>query len=158
MTPEGPGKKSAALPSESAPPVSVAPESPQVAENVEQQWQEALAEIGGLTAECAGNYETVAISAPNLLVVQLKTAYNKEWCDRTDVKQRLEQAMSRLSGRKIRIDFSAASERQPGPAEQRPTAPSRVQRIRQVEQHPLVQETVTLFDAEIVRVDERRAK
>ena len=115
-------------------------------------------EIGGLTAECAGNYESVAISAPNLLVVQLKTAYNKEWCDRAEVKQRLEQVMSRVSGRKVRIDFFAASERQKEAPEQQPAAPSRLQRIRQAEQHPLVQEAIRLFDAEIVRVDERRTK
>ena len=156
LTPEAPGQASSATAPDS--PVSVAPASPGVAKDVEQQWREALDEIGGLTAECAGNYESVAISAPNLLVVQLKTAYNKEWCDRSDVKQRLERAMSRVAGRKIRIDFSAALERKPGPAEQRPAPPSRLQRIRQVEQHPLVQETVRLFDAEIVRVDERRTK
>jgi hypothetical protein len=58
----------------------------------------------------------------------------------------------------MRIDFTAAAERQPAAAQRRPAAPSRLQRMRQAEQHPLVQEAMTLFDAEIVRVDERRPK
>jgi DNA polymerase-3 subunit gamma/tau len=124
--------------------------------NVQETWCAALDEIGGLTAECAGNFDSLAISAPNLLVVRLKTAYNKDWCERADIKRRLEQVMSRLAGREMRIDFAATAEPAPVRQAARPTAQSRLQRMREAEQNPLVQEAISLFDAEIVRVDPRR--
>jgi DNA polymerase-3 subunit gamma/tau len=126
------------------------------ASTAEQKWREALDEIGGLTAECAGNFDSLAISAPNLLVVHLKTAYNKEWCERADVKRRLEQVMSRVSGQAIRIDFAAPAKPKAVRRAPRPTTQSRLQSIREAEQNPLVQEAISLFDAEIVRVDPRR--
>jgi DNA polymerase-3 subunit gamma/tau len=146
------------------PPAAQAPSAPPAADRTsefseqtaEYKWRAALEEIGGLTAECAGDFESLAISAPNLLVVRLKTAYNKDWCERVDVKRRLEQVMSRLAGRDIRIDFAAPASQPSTRSAARPPAPSRLQRMREAEQNPLVQEAISLFDAEIVRVDQRR--
>jgi DNA polymerase-3 subunit gamma/tau len=132
------------------------PSAPLTEDSAEQRWQETLTEIGGMTAEIAGSYTRVAISAPNQLVVQLKAAYNKEWCDRPDVKRKIEEVMSRLTGRDLRIDFATLQEAQPTPPEARSTKPSRLQRMRELEQHPLVQEAMELFDAEVIRVEERR--
>ena len=36
--------------------------------------------------------------------------------------------------------------------------PSRRQRMRELEKHPLVQEAITLFDGEVIRVDEPRLR
>jgi DNA polymerase-3 subunit gamma/tau len=123
------------------------------AENAEQKWRETLTDIGGMTAEFGGNYERVAISGPNQLVVTLRAAYNKEWCERPDVKRKLETTLSRLGGRDLRIGFCVGAEPPVARPERRPTAQSMMQRRREVEQHPLVQQAMELFEAEVVRVD-----
>ena len=56
----------------------------------------------------------------------------------------------------MRIEFALAAQPDVQPAEKRPPAVSRQQRMRELEQHPLVQEAVRLFDAEVIRVEERR--
>jgi len=122
----------------------------------EQAWRQALAEISGLKAQLAGDYVALAVSPPNQLVVTLKAAYNKEYCDRPDVKRELEQGFARQIGRTVRIEFAVAAPADVPHTEKRSPAVSRQQRMRELEQHPLVQEAVRLFDAEIVRVEERR--
>jgi DNA polymerase-3 subunit gamma/tau len=122
----------------------------------EQAWRQTLAEISGLKAQLAGDYVALAVSPPNQLVVMLKAVYNKDYCDRADVKRELEQGFARQIGRTVRIEFAVAVAADVPPTEKRSPAVSRQQRIRELEQHPLVQEAVRLFDAEIVRVEERR--
>ncbi len=124
-------------------------------ELAEEQYRRAVDEIGGMTSDIAGNYESLAIPAPNVLVVGLKATYNKEWCERADVKRKLEQTLARLAGRTIRIDFAVTEAASPRPAARRASGRNQVQKMREIERHPLVQETMALFDAEIVRVDER---
>jgi hypothetical protein len=125
-------------------------------ELAEEQYRRAVDEIGGMTSDIAGNYESLAIPAPNVLVVGLKATYNKEWCERADVKRKLEQTLARLAGRTIRIDFAVTEEASPRPAARRASGRNQVQKMREIERHPLVQEAISLFDAEIVRVDERQ--
>ncbi|MCU0874536.1 MAG: DNA polymerase III subunit gamma/tau [Pirellulaceae bacterium] len=122
----------------------------------EQAWRLALVEISGLKAQLAGDYVALAVSPPNQLVVTLKAAYNKEYCDRPDVKRELEQGFARQIGRTVRIEFAVAAPADVPHTEKRSPAVSRQQRMRELEQHPLVQEAVRLFDAEVIRVEERR--
>ena len=87
----------------------------------------------------------------------LRLAYNKQWCDRPEVKRKLEQTLSRLAGRDLRIEFAVV----PGgetvtPAERPQPAQSRMKKRREIEKHPLIRETQDLFDCEVVRVDEKR--
>jgi DNA polymerase-3 subunit gamma/tau len=126
------------------------------AQSAERTWRQALADIGGVTADMGGNFESLAISAPNSLVVNLKGAYNKEWCERQDVKRKIEEAMSRLTGQAIRVSFTAPHEDPPQRTDRRQMAQARWQKMREVEQNPLVQEVVQLFDAEVTGVDEKR--
>jgi hypothetical protein len=133
------------------------PVSELTAESAEQKWRETLADIGGITAEFASNYSGVAISGPNQLVVTLRSAYNKEWCERPDVKRKLETTLSRLAGRDVRLGFCAAAEAAQPRSERRPTMQAMRQRRRELEQHPLVQQAMELFDAELVRVDDQRS-
>lgn len=148
------------LPAEQAAPASAAaPAAPAALwteDFARQAWRETLEEISGLKAELAGNYAALAVLQPNQLVVHLKAAYNKEYCERPDVKRELEQTLSRRAGQTIRIDFAVAAEPDLQPPEKRPAAVSRQQRMRELDQHPLVQEARRLFDAEVIRVEEAR--
>jgi DNA polymerase-3 subunit gamma/tau len=123
---------------------------------VKRHWRGALAEVGGITEEFGADYESIAISAPNLLVVKLRVAYNKEWCERPDIKRKLEDSFSRLTGREMRVDFAHVPEAEVRKPEKRNLAQERAMKRREVEQHPLVQETMRLFEAEIVTVGEAR--
>jgi DNA polymerase III subunit gamma/tau len=113
----------------------------------------AIDEIGGIITDFAGDFESTAIPAPNVLVVRLKARYNKDWCERADVKRKLEQTLSRLAGRSIRIDFVVMQEASAQRPPRRRRSRDQVQKMREIERHPLVQEAVELFEAEIVQVD-----
>lgn len=123
----------------------------------ESHFRQAVEEIGGMTADIAGGFTSLAISGPNLLVVNLRTAYNKQWCDRLDVKRKVEQTLSRLIGREMRIEFAVVPGTEATAAAPRPQPPtSRVKKLREIEKHPLVREAVELFNCEVVRIDEKR--
>jgi DNA polymerase-3 subunit gamma/tau len=118
-------------------------------------WVRAMQEIGGMTGEFGGDYNRLAISAPNRLVVELNKAYNKEWCERGDVQRKIEDTLSELAGGRIQVKFEVGSTPAPEAAPKKSPA-SHAQRMRAIEQHPLVKEAIDLFDAEVVRFDERR--
>lgn len=109
-----------------------------------------------MTRDFAAFASAVAISAPNRLVATFKEAYTlqKESCERTDRKVRIEEALSQVAGRPMRLDFVVAS----GGDRPEPRAPqkSRAQRMRETERHPRVAQAMELFDAEVLRIDEPR--
>ncbi len=123
------------------------------AQSLDDVWKQVLAELGDMTADFAGRCDRLAISGPNRLVVSFRAQYDKEACERPDRKQRIEQALSRLTGRQVRIDFEVVPGQQ-RPAEHRPPVVSKRQRMRDKEKHPLVHKAIELFDAEIVDLDE----
>jgi hypothetical protein len=110
-----------------------------------------------MTGDCASKFESVAISAPNRLVVRFRKDYTtaKEFCERPEKRTRLEQILSRLTGRDIRIDFAVLDEESqvtaPQPVVNRPPV-NRRQRQAEMQRHPLVRQAVEMFDAEIVTI------
>ncbi|MCI0357161.1 MAG: DNA polymerase III subunit gamma/tau [Planctomycetaceae bacterium] len=122
-------------------------------------WRQTLAELQDMTGDCASKFDSVAISAPNRLVVRFRKDYTtaKEFCERPDKRSRLEQTLSRLTGRDIRIDFAVlADESQVAGIQQvAARAPvNRRQRQAELQRHPLVRQAIEMFDAEIVTVVE----
>ncbi|MCO6454207.1 MAG: hypothetical protein J5I93_02725 [Pirellulaceae bacterium] len=75
-----------------------------------------------------------------------------EAVSRGDRKGRLEQTLSRVAGRPIRVDFEVVPQ-QPRPAAQVAPPPTQRQRLRQAEQHAFVKEAIELFGGEVLRVD-----
>jgi DNA polymerase-3 subunit gamma/tau len=120
-------------------------------------WKETVGEIQDMTGECAAKFDSVAISAPNRLVVRFRKAYTtaKEFCERPEKRSRLEQVLSRITGQNVRIDFAVLPEDSQAIASQQVTprpAVNRRQRQAELARHPLVRQAVELFDAEIVTV------
>jgi DNA polymerase-3 subunit gamma/tau len=120
-------------------------------------WQQTLSELQDMTGDCASKYDTVAISAPNRLVVTFRKAYTtaKEFCERPDKRSRLEQTLARITGREMRIDFAVSADEpqsigRPPVAARQPVSPR--QRQFELRKHPLVRQAMELFDAEIVTV------
>jgi DNA polymerase-3 subunit gamma/tau len=120
-------------------------------------WKQTLAEMGDMTAECAGRAERVAISGPNQVVVWFRKAYTQaqQYCERPEQRQKLEQTLSRITGRSIRIDFallqedSVATSSAPDASPERPHIQWR-QREQELMRHPLIRQAAELFDTEIV--------
>lgn len=143
------------------PPSPAAPRpgpSPDVG-NARQLWEAALNQLEDMTADFGRGYSTVAFADTDRLVVGFRPEYNlqRSSCERSDRKQKIEQALALVAGRTVRVEFvavaseSKAVERKAGPV-------SRVARIREREKHPMVQQARSMFDAEIVDVVEPKAE
>lgn len=119
--------------------------------NVEEYWRKTLGKLDDILADYASNYESVAISAPNCLAVTLDSFY-KEKCDAPAVKAQFENAFAEVTRHKYRIDFVA---RRDQPAVDKKPAISRRQRIKELEQHPLIRTAIETFDGEIIDIQKR---
>ena len=85
--------------------------------------------------------------------------YHKETCERPERKQRLEEALAEVTGNPVRIDFELlAGEKKPAAAPAPPPLVSHRQRMQQAIRHPLVSETLEMFDGEVVRVEQGAAR
>jgi DNA polymerase-3 subunit gamma/tau len=122
--------------------------------NVQTAWQQALAVVEDMTADFARVASSVAISAPNRIVVSFKAGYtlHKEKCERPERRMQLEQALAEVVGDTVHIDFNVLpGEKSESPARKPPPTPRQV--MRQLEQEILVRQTMKTFDAEIVRFE-----
>ena len=106
----------------------------------------------GMTADFARNYDRIAISAPNRLVVHFKNEYNLEACQRPDRKEQLERALEKQLGRPIQLDFELLPTSPAANKTKKPIVSSRL-KMREKESHPLVRQTMDLFDGEIIGLD-----
>ncbi|MCU0960321.1 MAG: DNA polymerase III subunit gamma/tau [Pirellulaceae bacterium] len=118
----------------------------------DQIWKQAIAELNDMTADFASYFDHIATSAPESLVVHFRAAYTlqKESCQRPDRKAQLEQAVARIVGHPVCVEFALIPEAAPAVVA---PPPSMFQLMREKAQHPLVRQAVELFDAEVTRVD-----
>jgi len=130
------------------------------AENVSQIWQQAIADIGDMTSAAASQFRQIAILAPNRLVVYFPAKYSmsKSLCERPQQQQRIEGALAKLTGQRIRVDFKLDEETAAESSEKTPikTVASQQERLKQAAQSPLVQRAGELFGAIAERVDEAK--
>jgi DNA polymerase-3 subunit gamma/tau len=121
-------------------------------------WREALAALGDagdMTADMGKLATDIAISGPNTLAVTFPTqyTYQKSACERHDRKARLEEAVSAAAGRRVKLEFRLGGNAPAKPAEKAspsvPTLVQKAQRKREKERHPLVQQAMQLFDADV---------
>ena len=129
--------------------------TPMHAGNVEQVWRMTIDSCGDMTSDMASQYRKLELSQPDNLIVTLSDKYTSDMCSRPERKQKLESALQRTTGQNIRIDFIASVEA--NPTKQKPRL-TRVQQIRQLEENPLIQSAIELFDAEIVDFHQPKRK
>ena len=147
-----------------APPVdeesAAAPSSLVVAlttENAAEIWSRALSRLSGMVVEQAQQFDSLAIPAPNRLVIRFKPGYAvfKSTCERPAQVAMFEQALADVTGQRVRVEFAISEDR---PDESQAVAPvqavSQHQRLMEVMKHPLVQRAGELFGAQPMRVDE----
>ena len=99
-------------PSAAGPPPQAAPStstgSGRLVLNPEILWRRALAELGDFTADVAADFRKVESLLPDCLTVTLGGEYQVNLCNRAERRQRVEECLERIAGRKIRIDYVAA--------------------------------------------------
>jgi len=125
-------------------------------ENAAEVWTEALGRVSGLAVEHARQFDRIAISAPNRLVIHLKPGYTlaKSVCERPDQLAKFEKALAEVTGRPVRVEF-ALSEEESGPdrAERPSPQVSPQQRLMEVAQRPIMRRASDLFGVQPIRVD-----
>ncbi|HBO45794.1 MAG TPA: DNA polymerase III subunit gamma/tau [Planctomycetaceae bacterium] len=124
--------------------------------NVSEIWDRVVGQCSGLLAENARQVESLAISAPNRLVILLKQGYTfaKSICERPENATRLRQALAKITGRPVEVEFRV--EQPSVPAAGAASRPQEVvtpqQRILQIADHPMVKRAAELFGAEATHV------
>jgi DNA polymerase III subunit gamma/tau len=120
------------------------------AENAMDTWNRVLAEISGMVADHARQFDSAAISAPNHLVISFKPSYTfaKSVCEKPDHVARFEQVLAAITGQKVRVEFSLAEQDLPHEEPNRAAKfVSQHQRIMEVSKHPMIQRAGELFGA-----------
>jgi hypothetical protein len=90
--------------------------------------------------------------------VRFRKAYTQalQYCERPDKRQKLEQTLSRIAGRNLRIDFALLPDEladEPSVRERTARPPvNRRQRQQEMMRHPLIRKASELFDTEIVTI------
>ena len=164
-SPPGLPETASTAPPESASPISPAPVSaspapaPEAEElpaptvvdlqklNPEQTWRDVLAEFNDMTAEAAGNFDSIRWHNERLKIT-IRTAIDHQMCERPAAKQRLEAALEKATGKAVRIDF-LVSEAAEKTTPVRPVRVSRRQLVKQMEQNEFVKMAVEMFDSDI---------
>ncbi|HTN74664.1 MAG TPA: DNA polymerase III subunit gamma/tau, partial [Pirellulaceae bacterium] len=138
------------------PPTRVSPAAHLTAKNASEVWQQVVEALGDMTGDMARLATQVASSGPNRLVVQVPAAYIKEHCERPNIRSRIEQALNSIVGQPVKVDFEVRAEAAPRPVQAAVSAPNKRQMMKDRERNVLVQQTIELFQAEMVEVIEPR--
>ncbi|MCA9196124.1 MAG: DNA polymerase III subunit gamma/tau [Planctomycetales bacterium] len=124
------------------------------ADTVGEVWKEALTIIEDMTADFAGHASRVAISAPNRLVAEFPGVYtsSKAFCEKPERRSQLQDAVSRVAGVDVQIDFTVSAEMGEKKAIAKPSVSAQEQK-RRITAHPFVERAIEIFAGEVVRVD-----
>ena len=119
-------------------------------------WSQVLSELGDMLAEMA-RFASVAIPAPNRLVASFPEKYTscKTYCERPENVTKLEQALARSTGGRMRVEFGLLPDGRDSTEAQtarRTVTPQ--QRLLEKAEHPLVRRAVELFGGFPVKVEE----
>jgi DNA polymerase-3 subunit gamma/tau len=144
---------------DSSPPVAQATRvsAPPRPESPEELWRRTLAHLGeaDITTAAAAHGQRATAGTGDRLVVTFSAAYNhsKQACERPERKQRIEQALSHVAGRTMRVDFVVDAGAGADAVRAAPQ-PNRRQRMIEAQRHPLVRQAIDLFDGEVVEVEQ----
>ncbi len=147
--------QAAPAPSESAESETLAPLTK---DQVDRAWRQALQQLAGdLTGDHAGTANSIAILAPNRLVLKFPKAYtsSKSYCERPEPLAKLEQALGAVLRRKVKLDFELLPEEPAAPRPVAATGPApraSLEKLYEKSQEPFVQRAVELFKARPVRL------
>jgi DNA polymerase-3 subunit gamma/tau len=135
------------------PPSKGSPGIPLEPARVQEIWQQMLGRLEDMTVDFASSATSVAISAPNMLVVGFPAHYTlqKESCERPDRRKKIELLLADITGQTVQVTFELLQEEESN----KPAAVSKSSRQvrRDLEEDPLIRQAMEVFDAEMVRVE-----
>ena len=130
-------------------------------QNVSSVWEQVCQNLDDLTSSTLQSADAVVISEPNHLVVKFPSHYTfqKDACERPERRTKLEEELFRTTGHRFRVTFELLPETSQTPTvEQEAGVKTIRQRRWEAEQHPMVQQAMETFGAEVVRVDHTRGQ
>jgi DNA polymerase-3 subunit gamma/tau len=112
-----------------------------------------LGRLEDMTVDFASSATSLAISAPNMLVVGFPAHYTlqKESCERPERKEKIELLLAELTGQHVHLKFELLPNEVADTSE--PVTRTNRQKKRDLEQDPLVRQAMEVFDAELIRVE-----
>ena len=143
--------------SASAPPAVAGPIIELSPQNAAQIWQRVLESCSGLAVENAKQFDRVANSAPNRLVVSFKAGYTfaKSICEKPEHAARFQEALSEILGTPSSIEFRLLEgDVKQEAAERAARVVTPQQRNMEAAAHPFVRRAEELFGAQPTRVSE----
>jgi DNA polymerase-3 subunit gamma/tau len=142
---------------------TTAPSASLTGEELQQAWEAALSEIGGLLADnarqatIACDTSTKSADGVCLVVATFPPQYNfgKQFCERSANSSCLEEALGQMLGRKVRLLLKTGEAASPPEVETAaPRKQPTRQRLSEKSEHPWVKRAAELFDARVVWMEE----
>ncbi len=117
--------------------------------DLRELWVQMLTSLGDMTSELAASYEALGWESDNCVGVSLYDEYHVRECRKPERKQKIESALSKITGRKIVVEFRVAKNGKSLAADQVPQL-SRARQMRMLQDVDFVKQTMSIFDAEVV--------
>ncbi|MEL6895025.1 MAG: hypothetical protein AAFP90_02885 [Planctomycetota bacterium] len=117
----------------------------------------ALARMDSLFLDAQSIHAVKAIESGTMRVIfRGDAAMSRARAERPEMKAKLDQAIQAAAGRRIVLEFDTDASTTPvrkeiGDGKQK--ASNRIQRMKEIDRHPLVDKCRELFDVEIIKVD-----
>jgi len=118
-------------------------------------WRSALATISDMLADYAGLAVAVVPNGGDHwnIVFPPGSVRPREVCEQSERRQALESAVEQVVHRHVRLSFSVMPGEAPRPSAVVQPSNNRVQKMREVSEHPYVKKLCEAIDGEILRVD-----
>ena len=129
--------------------------TPLTSQNATELWVRTVSSLSGMAADYAREFARIAVPAPARLVVTFRPGYAmaKSVCERAEQLGKFELALQRITGQRIRIEFTVDDGQPEGPAAA-PRPVSQQQRIMEAMHQPLVRRAAELFGAQPIKVED----
>ncbi len=127
-------------------------------EGVNALWKACVAHLESMTESMARAVQRVECVAPGhlKLVFPVKSRLTMSRCESPTHRDSIVRTLTSLAGRKVNLEFSVEAGAMEPSMVPKVSGKSRVTRMRELENHPLVKTCIELFEAEIVKVDHPR--
>jgi DNA polymerase-3 subunit gamma/tau len=126
------------------------------AENAVEIWNRVVSKLSGMAAEQAKGYRSVAISAPNHLVVTLKPEYTfaKSVFETPEQSAKVQQALAEITGHAVRVEFALPQDPPAdAPGESAAKVVSQAQLTAEASENSMIHRATELFGGEVARVE-----
>ena len=120
-------------------------------DNVEEIWKRALASLSGMVVDHAATAEQVSVDQQGRLVASFNEMFHRDYCEKPNNRNRLEQALHEACGRRVVLQL-VANKRVDSSENPAPPRPSRRQQEREIAEQPFVQKAMELFDGDPARM------